>query len=91
MTRYDWVPSALGRGVGGSLTGGGDGQWDGDPCQPRLELTKFSMFPNGCSLCHEDVRCTPKKQAKEQNVLFMQFSHLRKRLGDKARVETELG
>lgn len=21
MTRYDWVPSALGRGVGGSLTG----------------------------------------------------------------------
>jgi hypothetical protein len=90
MTRYDWVPSALGRGVGGGLTGivmtnrmvilaslGWSFQIVNVPEQMQL-------MPRGCTMQH-------KKTSERAEYFITQFSHLRKRLGDKARVETELG
>jgi hypothetical protein len=73
MTRYDWVPSALGRGVGGGLTG---------IVMTNRMVILASLgwsFPNlQCSRTDAAYAtrlydCNTKRQAREQNILLRSF------------------
>jgi hypothetical protein len=83
MTRYDWVPSALGRGVGGSLTG--VAMANGMVILASLGWSLPNLLCSRTDAAYA-TRCTmqPKKTSKRAEYFITQFSHLRKWLGDKA-------
>jgi hypothetical protein len=90
MTRYDWVPSALGRGVGGSLTGVAMANGMVILASLGWSLPNLQCSRTDAAYATRMYDATQKDKQKSRIFYYAVFS-LKKAARGQNRAETELG